>query len=467
MSEKDAATQNESAQSGPKASGDADKPAAPPAGHSEEAKASPSSGQDGAGKETRTGPASKPGARAAADHGETNGQTRSGGRGPALFALLLSILALAGVGWLIYQGVAEADSSSDRSAATVSALQSELDIVRERLTSSDAVQERLQDELTDSAQRNSERLAAIEGLQTELQQRLADSDAEQVNGEQLQARLSSQAEDVQSLEDAIANLGNDLADVTASQRSLESRLDDAVQSMGERQGIQRDVDRDLSLKLDLLEIASLLAIGQARIELVGDKESGLATYRQANRQLAAISDRRLNQAAERMAEEIALIESWAKPDWTRFAALLAQWEGQVGAWPLRPETGVSNAEVAEQDSGESSGWMSTMRQSLGQLVTVERLDELGMDAEMVAAVREQLALHLAAASLAIQRRDLDVLSVRLDHVVALIDGFFEVESEPLRSIRADLVAIGQVETPAAPDGLGQAAAALDRAIEAL
>lgn len=407
------------------------------------------------------------------DGKQPGGGRRAPGRGLALFALIISLSSLAGVGWLYYQqyqGQSGPAAGIDRDAAAIAELRTEIEdrlaALGERVSSADASLERLGSGL-ESGRTTSDRVEVIEREQTRMQEQLDESTASQSGLDELRVTLSRQGDALQTLEGRLDQFEQGQVDFRAEMTAVETRLDRVSDVLQQQQGIQREVDRDLVLKLDLLEIAALISIGQARIELVGDKEAALAAYNQANRQLAAISDRRLNQAAERMAEEITSIESWAEPDWARFGALLAQWERQVAEWPLRPDRGGSEIPLSDSEDEEASGWLSTVRQSLGQLVTVERLDGMSLSEDMVIAIREQLQLHLAAASLAVQRRDPDMLQMRIDHVVALIEEFFQIDSEPVNSVLAELAVIAEVEAPAPPDGLGQAAAALDRVIDTL
>ncbi len=380
----------------------------------------------------------------------------SGGRGLALLALLFSAAALAGVGWLNLE--AQQRDSRVQDDAALSSVQRDLQALGEQASAFDAERQAAVARLEASLQAQTEQIAALEQSQSDLQRQLEQSRSGQANGDDLAALLDQK----------LATVDQRVSDLAASQQGVESRFERLTQSLQEQQGVQREVDRDLALKLDLLESAAVLAMGQARIELVGDKDAALSAYRQASQQLAAASDGRLTQARERIAEEISLIESLTEPDWTTLSATLAQWERQVDSWPLRPVAGAEASAPSEVPAdAEASGWLSGMRQSLGKLVTVERRDGLGPDAEMVVALREQLRLNLAASGLALERRDMAALNVRLTHIARLLDDFFDVENEALMSIRSQLDAMSELALPAAPAGLGRAAAALDRVIESL
>jgi len=414
----------------------------------------------------------QPDHRAEADPPDNqNAAPKAPGHGLSVFALIVALLALAGVGWLYFEGQEQSQSGLDQDSQAIGNLRDdlrdELNALREQVSALGADQERVENTLSESNQAVSERIDAVARQQNQLAQRLDDSVAARSEDEQIDSTLSQQRDALQSLEGRIVAVEQSQDDLTGTLTGIESRLAGIRESVEDRQGVRREIDRDLVLKLDLLETATLVSIGQARIELASDKDAALAAYEQASRRLAQTSDQRLNQAADQLAEEMALIESWSRPDWTRFAARLGRWETEVAEWPLRLEPGSASAPGAAVDEEQGSGWLSDVRQSLGQLVTVERLDGLDLDEAMIVAIQERLQLHLAAAGLAVQRRDIEALQLRLDHVLALLDDFFLVDREPMVSIRSELETMAGIQAPVPLEGLGQAAAALDRVIETL
>jgi uroporphyrin-3 C-methyltransferase len=415
---------------------------------------------------------SKPGSSREQDHfpkrdSRSAPPPKPAGRGLAMLALLLSLLALGGVGWFHYQGLTQSEQGADDEAEALAELRAELATLRQQTSAVEADLTRLDAERSETVPALADRLASLESEQTRLQERLAASGDLSSELDQVRSLASRQVDAQESFRQRLDGIEQVQGGLTSDLAAVQSRLDDVLVSLQEQRGLQREVDRDLALKLDLIEVAALLSIGQARMELVGDRESALAAYAQASRQLATVDDRRLGQVRERLAEEQALIESLSEPEWARHTARLARWELKVDEWPLRPELGVPATPASASSSEAGEGWFSTVRQSLGQLVTVERLDGLSLDEDAIIAIREQIRLHLAAASLALQRRDTETLSLRLEHLIDLLDEFFQVDSPTLEPIRAELEAMTEIEGPAPPEGLGQAAAALDRVIEAL
>jgi uroporphyrin-3 C-methyltransferase len=388
------------------------------------------------------------------------------GRGPAWVALVFSLLAVLGVAWLFVQHGTN-DDPSDQNAATefLTTLQSGLAAIERRVAAAESAlvdTERALQTLDSIADDRAETRALIDRLHNELSERIDQLDAgllavapsADVQPEAMAARIDALNQRFEALE--------------TSQSDLEAGVAQLDSSLRQQQGQQRTVDRDLALKLDLLEASALLALGQARVELVGDRVAAVAAYELASTRIANADDPRLTQVRERLADELARIEAIEHPDWLALGARLAQWEQQVAEWPLGLDEGASAGSGSEpaQESAEQ-GWLSGMRQSLGQLVTVERRDPLALDEELISAVREQARLNLAAAGLALERRDLEAMRLRLSHVIELIDAHFQLDDDRLADVRSSMVEMVNLQPGSAPDDLGQAAAALDRVIDSL
>ncbi|MEN1727416.1 MAG: uroporphyrinogen-III C-methyltransferase [Pseudomonadota bacterium] len=377
------------------------------------------------------------------------------GKGLALLALLLALIALAVVGWQWMSN--DSSRSSDSNTARINGLQSDLDALANRLEAIEGGQSQANGGWQSADAAQLERLESIEQQLAQLARDRLEAPEPGLNQSQVEALVDAR----------VSSLDQRLASLTQAQAGIESRIDDQEGTAQPAiSPVQQTLDRDLILKLDLLEAAAMLSIGQARLELAGDQLAAIAAYRQANQMLSASPDGRLNQVKQRLAEELLQIESVVQPDWTAAAAQLAQWEQQVQDWPLRPTESAEEG-ATDSESAEENGWFSGMRSSLGQLVTVERRDGLALDAEVITSLHEQLRLQLASAGLALERRDLETLRLRLDQVGQLIETYFDTENDSVSAVQAELVSLAELELAAPPNGLGQAAATLDQVIDSL
>jgi len=383
------------------------------------------------------------------------------GRGLAWFALLLSLAALLGVTWLFVQSRSSDDQ--DASSAALTTLRSDLAAIERRVSAAESAlteTERALQRVDSLADGRAETRALIDRMQNELNARIGQLETG------LQAMVPGGDLQPEAMVRRIDALDERFEALETMQSELDARIAQLNSSLQEQQGQQREVDLDLALKLDLLEASALLALGQARIELAGDRSAAVAAYTQASARIADADDSRLTRVRERVADELARIETTGQPDWLALGARLARWERQVDEWPLRSDEDASAGPDPDEESAEQ-GWLSGMRQSLGQLVTVERRDPLALDEELISAVREQTRMNLAAAGLALERRDLESMRLRLAQVIERIDAYFRLDDENLAETRADLVEMANLEPVRAPEDLGQAAAALNRVIDSL
>jgi hypothetical protein len=207
------------------------------------------------------------------------------GRGLAWFATLLSILALLGVAWLFVQ----AGSPDDPGPAVedLTTLQADFAELERRLSSAEselAAAERALQVAGDAGDASAETRALIDRVQSELSGRIDELDTG------LQAMAPTGNLQPERLDQRIDALGQRIEALETGQAAIDARVAQLGSGLQAQQGLQSEVDRDLALKLDLLEASALLALGQARIELVGDRAAAVAAYEQASERIADADD---------------------------------------------------------------------------------------------------------------------------------------------------------------------------------
>ncbi len=341
------------------------------------------------------------------------------GRTLSVLALLLALIALAGSAWMLWQG---AGSASD-----------------------DAQTEAL-------AQRQEDLLEA----QRVLEQRLTTL-AEQL--EQAQQPDPELARLRQSAEQQARALG----ELEAAQRALDDELREELQTLWQRDGVQREADQELERSLLLMEAASLLRLGQERLELALDLGAARQAWRRAAALVQRADDPRLGEVRRLLARELDSLEAVVEPDWAVLSARLARSADAVERWPVR----VAEAQPADSAPGPDaeSGWRRTMAAAFSRLVSIRPRDQLLLDEDTVAVLREQIRLRYTAAELALMRRDGSALDRQLSAINALIDTHFDSTSAEVRSAQAVVDELAALSMPAPPQGLGQGLAALRAQIE--
>ena len=378
------------------------------------------------------------------------------------------------------QTLAELEQRFDSREETVAGLEQRLDDreddrertffeLEQRLEDRDRVLSELEQRFDDRDQTLAEleqRLEAAGPLAERLDQvesTLADLAGERERLETLEARLADLADDQQDLQQNASGLDESINSVNATVSELASRLEGLEADLGtridelaEQRQIERADARELERSIRLVEVATLLRLGQERAELAGDLAGARQSYGLARERLDALDDARLSRISRALADEIEALAAVEEPDWVAIQARLAGLADGSRNWPLAAEeTDTGPARTETEDDGES-GWRSGVRDALGQLVRVQPRGEAQLTDDQVSAVREQLALRLTAAELSAARRDSDQLHHHLERTLALVERWFDGQADDVAAARAALEALAGTEPAQAPSGLGRA-----------
>lgn len=363
--------------------------------------------------------------------------SRGGGSAPAWLALLVSLAVAGLVGWQWW--MARSDDGAGRLAEQVAEQSGAIDSLAQRV-----------DELAERVESGASRLDSVSG---QLESRDFDPAA-------LRRQVRAQAEADADFEQQLVALSNQLEQSIAQ---VESQLEQAGAARSE--GIEESL-AEARLRLGLVEVAGLLRLGQAHVEMAGDPDVGIAAYRQAHTRLETIEDGRVSRLRELVADELEALRSVQTTDWNALAGRLAELESQSGQWPM----GVADTRLAPESSeteaaGEEDGWWSSLRSSLGGLVRVTPRQAAPLTPAAVESVRERVRLHLAAAQVAVARRDGKALTRHLESTSELLRTHFDTSADAVSSALEVLSEAAPVASPSLP-GLGGALAEAERRLGA-
>lgn len=293
------------------------------------------------------------------------------------------------------------------------------------------------------------------------QERLAD---------RLDSRLEALAADVSALRDELSEreqsgaLSEALEQTEAGVRELESGLAGLerdlerqnrqvvarLEALEDREGEQRQVDRELDRRLLMLEAAALLRFGQERAELAADPGLAAEAYRRAGDLLRQADDPRLGQVRRELARELEALEALEQTDWLQIQSRLERLSAQAPAWPIRRPDSAAEADAGDDISAEQAGWRQSLRDTFSELVRVRPRNAVLLDDEEIEALRQQIVLRLTAAELAAVRRDAAELGHHVEAAVRLLETHFDGAdtgvSEALGLLRT--VAVSETETEA-------------------
>lgn len=364
--------------------------------------------------------------------------TRRGGNAPAWLALLLALIAVGLTGWQWWLARTEDDDSGallsglDEQAATIESQASNVAGLGDRV---DAFASRLD--------RLAGQVESSDFDPAELRRQLESHDDARTD---LQQRVVSLSERV---DQAVSN--------------LESRLEQAGAARSDQ--IEQTLTQ-ARYRLGLLEVASLLRLGQSRAELASDPAGAIAAYQRAQSRLENFEGDRAARLRQLVARELEALRSVETTDWAALAGRLSALETELAQWPLSPTEGSgAGDDPAEEPSAQGDGWWSSLRGSLDGLVRVTPRASAPLAPAAVESVRERVRLHLAAAQSAVARRSVAELAVQLEIAGELIRRHFDTSAEAVSRALEAISAASSADTPSLPD-LGEALAETERRLAA-
>jgi uncharacterized protein HemX len=324
------------------------------------------------------------------------------GNGVAWLALLLSIIALASFGYTYYEDWRNAADSGVEDA--VAGVESQVTATRRSLS--------------------------------ELESRVGDIDAA---GDGTAAEVEA--------------LGRELDERVRLLSSLPGRMTTLESSMASLAGVSTSA-RDTWL---LAEAEYYLQIANAQLQLANNPELASMALSMADERVMQIADPALTDVRRAIADESAALDVMEKPDIAGATLTLASLARVVESLPLARAAGADDLETESFDaeqSGVRRAWAAVKSTAAGLVkVTPPEQDKLVMltpDGESF--LRNNIALQLQSARLALLRGEQAVFDQALDDVSALLDDYFDADSAQVASARATLEEIrGSVFTTSVPD----------------
>jgi uncharacterized protein HemX len=324
------------------------------------------------------------------------------GNGIAWLALLLSLTAVAAVAYTVSRDwLAASDTSAEDAAAS---FDDRLSATQDSLSAFDA-------RLADLDGRDSSVAAEIDELRQQLDERLGSLSS-------LPARMST-------LESSVSALAG------VSQGARNTWL--------------------------LAEAEYYMQIANAQLQLANNPHLAALALNMADERVVQLSDPALIDVRRAISDELAALDGMEKPDIAGVTMTLASLARVVESLPLGDAAKTEDDEeqaVDEEQSGVSRAW-SSVKKAMSGLVRVTPPDQAKLalvspDAEYF--LRNNLALQLQSARLALLRGEQAVFEQTLDDTSALLSQYFDSESAQVASAQATLAEIrSNVFATSAPD----------------
>lgn len=308
---------------------------------------------------------------------------KKGSGGIAWLALFLSLITLAGIGYMLVQDW-RAQRDEDQNATTLAD-------VRSRLTASNESMSNLDRSLTELAEADAQAASQFEILQKDVDER------------------------IQLLD------------------SLPSRMSNVESSLATMQGVSIGA-RNTWL---LAEAEYYMQIANAQLQLAGNPQLAAMALSMADERIVQLANPALTNVRRALADELAALEVMQKPDIEGITLTLASLARVVDSLPLkqiiRPNSDVD--EVDSNLSGVGRAWAS-VKGALSGLVRVTVPEETAvplMTPEAIYFLRTNLTLQLQAARLALLRGEQAIFHQSLDDAAAWLDSYFDTGSAQVGS----------------------------------
>jgi uncharacterized protein HemX len=290
-----------------------------------------------------------------------------------------------------------------------------------------------------------------------------------------------------AVDSALASLENGIDQTAQAVSSLESRVSDLA---GQDPGVDAAVDalrREVDEQLRLLEslparistlegsVASLagvsegardawilaeseyyMQIANAQLQLANNPHLAMLALKMADERIVQLANPALTDVRRAISDELAALEVMQKPDIEGATLMLASLARVVEALPLAgAEEPAGDAAAIDPDlSGPGRAW-AAVKNAMSGLVKVTppeqaKLAQLSPDTEFF--LRNNIALQLQAARLALLRGEQAIFEQTLDDTTALLHEYFDLGSTQVSGALETIAEIrGHVFTTETPD----------------
>lgn len=244
----------------------------------------------------------------------------------------------------------------------------------------------------------------------------------------------------------------DVEDQLRLLNSLPSRMTTIEDSVASLVGISAGARQTFLLA----EAEYYLQIGNAQLQLANNPHLASLALRMADERVTQLSDPALTAVRRSISDELLALEVMEKPDLEGATLTLASLARVVESLPLASRA-VEEDTAVEDDTGQSGvdrAWGS-VKDAMSGLVKVTPPDQAKLvfvspDAEYF--LRNNIALQLQSARLALLRGEQAIFEQTLDDTSALLDTYFDAESAQVRSAQLTISEIrADVFTASVPD----------------
>ena len=257
----------------------------------------------------------------------------------------------------------------------------------------------------------------------------------------VQQLVQQRAASDQALDEAIATLRADVDERVRLLSSLPARISTLESSVASLAGVSEGA-RDAWV---IAESEYYMQIANAQLQLANNPHLAALALRLADERIVQLANPALTDVRRAISDELAALEIMERPDIEGATLTLASLARVVESLPLASEreTDEPAAEIDPELSGAGRAWAS-VKNAMSGLVKVTpperaKLVQLSPDAEDF--LRNNIALQLQSARLALLRGEQAIFEQTLDDTSALLNDYFDTESA---AVQGALETIGEI-----------------------
>jgi uroporphyrin-3 C-methyltransferase len=282
----------------------------------------------------------------------------------------------------------------------------------------------------------------------------------------LESRVATSTQSLADLEARVADLGGRDPAVDAELDAIRRELDERVRMLSSLPTRMSTLESSVASLAGVSEGARdawvvaeseyYLQIANAQLQLANNPHLASLALKMADERIVQLANPSLTDVRRAIADELAALEVLEKPDIEGATLTLASLARVVDSLPLAStaEAEGNSDEIDPELSGTGRAWAS-VKNAMSGLVKVTpperaKLMQLSPDAEFF--LRNNIALQLQSARLALLRGEQAIFAQTLDDTDALLADYFDVSSAQVIGARETIAEIrGHVFAIAVPD----------------
>jgi uroporphyrin-3 C-methyltransferase len=270
--------------------------------------------------------------------------------------------------------------------------------------------------------------------------------------DRLDARVTELDERDPGIDAAVAALRQDVDERVRLLDSLPARMSALESSVASLAGVSEGA-RDAWI---LAESEYYMQIANAQLQLANNPNLAALALKMADERIVQLANPALTDVRRALSDELAALELMEKPDVEGATLMLASLARVVESLPLAgsEDTADDAAAIDPEQGGAARAWAS-VKNAMSGLVKVTpperaKLVQLSPDAEFF--LRNNIALQLQSARLALLRGEQAIFEQTLDDTSAILGEYFDTNSAAVTGALETIAEIrGHVFTTDAPD----------------